>query len=230
MPGAEKSNQAMMASIIWQPESAQKGNLRTRNAVDCSAFGGFLLQKRGSHFCIAPILAKNSWAPSLRMAQCISWPTWISGAVPLRWSHGLSGWWFLVTLGELQRFGQQQLLVPFHRRGKQESVLTEEATLLAGLGEWPGEVLGHTGRAEHSVGGRGKVPCRGTCWSWELGQEGAGSSQKGSGAAALATFTVPTSGLGTGGGQIHPVTPWFRPAKAAGVESPLVPSQGDPGK
>lgn len=119
---------------------------------------------------------------------------------------------------------------PSERLWEQKSVLTEEATLLAGLGEWPGEVLGHAGRAEHSVAGRGKVPCSGTCWSWELGQEGAGSSQKGCGAAALATFTVPTSGLGTGGGQIHPLTPCFRPAKPAGVESPLVPSQGDPGK
>lgn len=79
-------------------------------------------------------------------------------------------------------------------------------------------------------------PCAGTRWSWVLEQEGTGSPQKGSGAApcasaaALATSTVCTPGLGTGEGQVLPVTLSFRAAKAAGVESLLVPSQGDPGK
>lgn len=74
---------------LWWPQQvdsqrgAQKRDLRTRNAVVCSAFGGSLLQKKGSLFCIPPILAKNSWRFSPRMAQCISWQKWKQLCSPL---------------------------------------------------------------------------------------------------------------------------------------------------
>lgn len=71
MPGAEKWNQTLMASVIRRAERCSEGcDLGTRNAVDCSA-GSVLKKKRGggSSFCIRPILlAKNSREPSLRMA------------------------------------------------------------------------------------------------------------------------------------------------------------------
>lgn len=46
--------------------------------------------------------------------------------------------------------------------------------------EGTGEVLGHTGKAEHSVGAdRKTAPCSGTCWSWKFELKGQGPSPKG---------------------------------------------------